>query len=186
MGAHSFLPGSHLNPQDPSNLRGNYGPADYDVRHSFNANYVWEVPVKAGLRGHGSDYLVKGWQVSGTIFARTGFPYTVIDPLESGNLAPHNYFGTIYAVPVGALSSGTSCGKGAASPLAPNPCQPPQTLANGSSNPDAHFVQAGCETGFNVGNLPGLQVPVTVPLCLSLRDAIGSVDQTTSTPTSPS
>ena len=27
---------------------------------------------------------MKGWQVSGTIFARTGFPYTVFDYYESG------------------------------------------------------------------------------------------------------
>ena len=40
-----------LSPQDPNHLRENYGPADYDVRHSFNASYVWEVPVKAILRG---------------------------------------------------------------------------------------------------------------------------------------
>ena len=56
------------------------------MRHSFNANYVWELPVKTALRGHGPDYLVKGWQVSGTVFARTGFPYTVIDIAESFNL----------------------------------------------------------------------------------------------------
>jgi hypothetical protein len=78
-GLFSFTFGSSLNPQDPNNLHGAYGSADYDVRHSLNANYVWEVPVKAALRGRGSDYLVKGWQVSGTIFARTGFPYTVFD-----------------------------------------------------------------------------------------------------------
>jgi len=152
-----------LSAQDPNNLRGNYGPADYDVRHSFNANYVWELPVKAVLRGRGPESLVKGWQVSGTIFAHTGFPYTVIDPLESGNLAPQNYFGTIYAVPVGVLNSGTSCGKGAAIPLAPNPCQPLQTLANGNFNTTAHFVQASCETGFNVGNLPGSSDPCGGP-----------------------
>jgi hypothetical protein len=155
-GLFTFTFGSSLNPQDPNNLRGAYGPADYDVRHSFNASYVWEVPVKAVLRGHGSGYLVKGWQVSGTIFARTGFPYTVFDFLESGNLAPKNYFGVIYAVPVGAFGSANSCGEGAAIALAPNPCQPPQVLPNGNPNPSAHFVQVGCETGFNTGNLPGV------------------------------
>ena len=148
-----------LSAQDPSNLRGNYGPADYDIRHSFNGSYMWEVPVKEALRGHGSDYLVKGWQVSGTIFARSGFPYTVIDPLESGNLVPKNYFGLLYAVPVGPLGSGPSCGKGAAIPLAAQPCQPPQVLQGGSPNRNAHFVQTGCETGFNAGNLPGPSGP---------------------------
>jgi len=57
------------------------------VRHSFNANYVWEIPVKASLRGHGPDSLVKGWQVSGTIFDRTGVPYTVFNFQKSGELA---------------------------------------------------------------------------------------------------
>jgi hypothetical protein len=158
-GLFSFTFGSASNPQDPNNLRGAYGPAEYDVRHSFNASYVWEVPVKAALGGHGPDSLVKGWQISGTIFARTGFPYTVFDFDKSGRLAPNNYFGAIYAVAVGAGMSGNSCGKGAAFPLAPHPCQPPQVLADGSTpNPSAHFVQAGCETGFNTGNLgpPGI------------------------------
>jgi hypothetical protein len=151
-------------PQDPNNLRGGYGSADYDVRHSFNANYVWELPVKAALRGHGSDYLVTGWQVSGTIFARTGFPYTVFDSTMSSTLAKNNYFGLLYAVPVGISISETSCGGRAATPLAPNPCQPPQVLANGNPNPNAAFVQANCETGFNSGHLPGPQGPCNGPI----------------------
>jgi Carboxypeptidase regulatory-like domain/TonB dependent receptor len=157
-GLFSFTSGSASSPQDPNNLRGAYGPAEYDVRHSFNASYVWEVPIKAALGGHGPDSLVNGWQISGTIFARTGFPYTVFDFNESASLAPNNYFGAIYAVPVHPIpSSGSSCGEGAAFPLAPNPCQPPQVFFNGDGtatpNPNAHFVQSGCETGFNVGTL---------------------------------
>jgi len=149
-----FTSGSSLFPQDPNNFRGSYGSAEYDVRHSFNANYVWEVPVRAALRGHGPDYLVKGWQISGTIFARTGFPYTVMDNEEGFNLNANNFFGPIYAVPVGLLPSGTPCGEGAAIPLAPHPCLPPQVV-NGNPNPNALFVQTGCETGFNTGKLPG-------------------------------
>ena len=152
-GLFSFTFGSSLSPQDPNNQRGSYGPAEYDVRHSINANYVWELPVKAAFGGHGSDYLVKGWQVSGTIFARTGFPYTVFDNAESGALAQNDYFGSIHAVPVGPLPPGSPCGEGAAIPLAPHPCLPPQVLDNGDPNPDALFVQAGCETGFNAGRL---------------------------------
>jgi hypothetical protein len=150
--------------QDPNNLRGAYGPAEYDVRHSLNASYVWELPMKAALRGHGPDSLVKGWQVSGTIFARTAFPYTVIDFANSGNLATKNSFGGIYSVPVGPLGSGPSCGEAAAIPLAPHPCQPPQVLADGSPNPSASFLQAGCETGFNTGHLPGPSGPCSGPL----------------------
>ncbi len=152
-----------LSPQDPNNLRGAYGSADYDVRHSFNASYVWELPLRQVFRGHGWNSLVNAWQVSGTIFARTGFPYTVFDPARSGNLTQNNYFGLLYAVPAGPIGSGPSCGKGAAVPLAPMPCQPPQVLANGNPNPNARFIQAGCETGFNGGNLPGSSGPCGGP-----------------------
>jgi hypothetical protein len=159
-----FTFGSSIFPQDPNHLRGSYGPAEYDMRHSFNANYVWELPLKATLRGHGSDYLVKGWQVSGTVFARTGFPYTVFDVAESGNLVANNYFGTIYAVPTGPLGPSGPCGKGAAIPTAPNPCLPPQLLADGMTpNPGALFLQSGCETGFNTGSMPGPSGPCSGP-----------------------
>ena len=152
-GLFTFTYGSSLYPQDPSNLRGSYGPAEYDSRHSINANYVWELPVKAAFGGHGSDYLVKGWQVSGTVFARTGFPYTVFDFQESSTLAQNNYFGSLYAVPVAPLPPNGACGEGAAIPLAAQPCLPPQVLASGNPNPDALFLQIGCETGFNTGHL---------------------------------
>jgi carboxypeptidase family protein len=159
-GYFSFTSASSLNPQDPNNLRGAYGPAEYDVRHSFNVNYVWELPVKAALGGHGPDSLVKGWQVSGAIFARTGFPYTVFDLEESGILQQNNYFGALYAVPVGPLGPQASCGEPAATPPGLHPCQPPQVLMDGiTPNPKANFVQAGCETGFNTGNLPGPSGP---------------------------
>jgi len=154
-----FTYGSSPTPQDPHNLRGSYGPADYDVRHSFNASYVWELPLKTILRGHGSDYLVKGWQVSGTIFARTGFPYTVFDYAKSASLVTNNYYGAIYAVPVSNLGAGGSCGKAAAFTNPTNPCQPLQGLADGTPNPGARFIQSGCETGFNSGNLPGTTGP---------------------------
>jgi hypothetical protein len=154
-GLGQFAFGSSLFPQDANNLRGSYGPADYDVRHSFNANYVWEVPIKKALRGHGSDNIVNGWQISGTIFARTGLPYTVID-YSDGTLI-QNFFGVIYSVPVAPLGPAGPCGKDAVIPASPVPCLPPQVQFNpdGSTtpNPGALFVQAGCETGFNTGTL---------------------------------
>jgi hypothetical protein len=154
-GLGQFAFGSALFPQDGSNLRGSYGAADYDVRHSINANYVWEVPVKETLRSHGPQWLTKGWQISGTVFARTGFPYTALDVAESGNLTRDNVLNPIYSVPVAPLGSAGPCGKGAAIPASPTPCLPPQVLAGGEPNPGALFVQSGCETGFNAGNLPG-------------------------------
>jgi hypothetical protein len=165
LNAGAFTSGSWLSPQDPHNLRGGYGPADYDVRHSFNANYVWEVPVKEALRGHGSNYLVNGWQLSGTIFARTGFPYTVFDVSEAGSLIKNNLLGPIYSVPVAPLGPGGSCGRGAVIPTSSVPCQPAQvSFFDGSPSPGALFLQTGCETGFNTGNLPGAEGPCSGPL----------------------
>ena len=184
-----FTFGSASSPQDPSNLRGAYGPAEYDIRHSLNASYVWEVPVKTALGGHGPDSLVKGWQISGTIFARTGFPETMFDFAESQNLHQKNYFGLLYAVPVGLLGSEQSCGEGAASPLAPHPCQPSQVSVNGNEttpNTNAHFVQSGCETGFNVATLPSALGPCGGRTVAFAKAAINSAGQATSTPTSPS
>jgi len=168
-GLGQFAFGSSLFPQDANNLRGSYGPADYDVRHCFNADYVWEVPLKKALRGHGPDNLVKGWQISGTIFARTGLPYTVIDNSESTSI--RNFLGVVYSVPVAPLVPAGPCGKGAVIPASPVPCLPSQTLgSNGSPNPGALFLQSGCETGFNTGNLPGPNGPCSGP---SVRFAQG-------------
>jgi hypothetical protein len=142
-GGVSFFSGADsIFPQDANNLRGSYGAAEYDARHSLTGNYVWQVPLKEALSGHGPDSLVKGWQVSGTILARTGNPYTALDGAGAGNLSGNNFFGPIYSVPVAPLGPAGPCGKGAAVPASPVLCQQA-----------AHFVQSGCETGFNAGHL---------------------------------
>jgi hypothetical protein len=75
------------NPQDPNNLRKyNYGNSDYDVRHNFSLNYVWTTPREQGWLGALTD-----WTVSGTIFARSGLPLTVIDSNATGILNGFNY-----------------------------------------------------------------------------------------------
>ena len=158
-GIGQFAFGSSLFPQDGNDLRGSYGPADYDVRHSLNANYVWEIPFKAALHARGPEWIVSGWQVSGTVLARTGFPYTAVDFGESGFLAQDNVYGPIYSVPAARLASSGPCGKGAAVPASPVPCLPAQVDANGAPSPGALFIQSGCETGFNTGTLPGPSGP---------------------------
>jgi len=125
-------------PQNPNNIRGNYGPEDYDVRHNFTANYVWEVPVRRALRGHGSAALVEGWQVSGTIFARSGLPFTVVDSATTSTLTAQGY-GSIL-VPEFLGGPTPNCGALAANPNNPTPC-----LST------SQFVKPGSETGFTSG-----------------------------------
>jgi hypothetical protein len=152
-GVNVFTTADSIYPQDARNLRGSYGSAEYDSRHSLTGNFVWEVPFKEAFRGHGPDSLVKGWQVSGTIFARTGNPYTALDAVGASNLATHNFFGPIYSVPVAPLGPAGPCGKGAAWPAATVPCLPAQFLSDNSPARGALFLQVGCETGFNAGHL---------------------------------
>ena len=158
-----FTTGGSIFPQDANHLRGSYGAAEYDARHSVTGNFVWEVPFKEVLSGRGPDSLLKGRQVSGTILARTGNPYTVFDFAKAADLNNNNFYGPIYSVPVAPLGRAGPCGKGAAIPAAPLPCLPPQVLfnANGTTtpNPGALFVQTKCETGFNTGTLPGSSGP---------------------------
>jgi Carboxypeptidase regulatory-like domain len=153
-GVWSFTQAGSLSSQDPSNLRDAYGPAEYDVRHSMNANYVWELPLKSLVRGHGPGALINGWQLSGTFFARTGFPYTVFDMGLSGSLRQNNYFGSIYAVPVAPLPQNSACGEDSAFIRNIHPCLPPQYQNGGAPNSNALFVQSTCETDFNSGHLP--------------------------------
>jgi len=85
---------SVLSPQDPFNLRRyNYGNADYDTRHYFSANYVWQIPRFWGPRAVFGD-----WEVSGTIFARSGLPFTVVDGDATATLAANNFGGALNGI----------------------------------------------------------------------------------------
>jgi hypothetical protein len=162
-----FTTGGSIYPQDANNLRGSYGPAEYDARHSVTGNFVWGLPFKDVLHGRGPDSLLKGWQISGTILARTGNPYTVFDFTKAASLNNNNIYGPIYSVPAAPLGRAGACGKGAAIPASPVPCLPAQVLFNPDGtttpNPGALFLQTGCETGFNTGTLPGKNDPCGGP-----------------------
>ena len=72
-----------ISPFSPSGL--NYSNSDYDVRHSLNASYVWDLPVK--FQNHALNAVAGGWTVSGTFFYRSGLPFSVTDGTTMGNLA---------------------------------------------------------------------------------------------------
>src|SRR6266404_1417867 len=55
------------------------GPSDFDLRHLFNANYIYELPFGRGKAIGGDvnkwvDTLLGGWTLSGIISARSGLP----------------------------------------------------------------------------------------------------------------
>ncbi len=67
---------------DINNRDLNYAWSDFDRRHVFNLQYVWELPFGRGSR-YGSDvplaldWLVGGWQLSGLVNYSSGRPFTV-------------------------------------------------------------------------------------------------------------
>ena len=67
----------------PGMLSRQYGNCDYDIRHNFNASYVYELPmhVRNALLGK----FVNGWQLSGTLFYHGGVPFSVLSAPYSAN-----------------------------------------------------------------------------------------------------
>lgn len=76
---------------DPFNLRDNYASADYDARHQLSASYIYELPFRS--QNHFVNLAVGGWELSGTMFWRTGFPFSFLDGATVGSLVGNNLGG---------------------------------------------------------------------------------------------
>jgi hypothetical protein len=131
---------SFLGQIDPNSLRHlNYGNADYDVRHNLSANYVWELPFKTsnGLMNR----VISGWAISGTVFWRSGYPYTVNDGAAvAGAIAGLKNETSLTILPDFLGGSTPSC-------LTPGPLSSPTQCLSSSQ-----FTGVGAETNF--GNIP--------------------------------
>ena len=77
-----FSAGGILSPL-PGDLRRDYGPCDYDIRHNLNGQYVYVLPIK--VNNHALGYALNGWQVSGTVFWHSGVPFSVLSTPYSAN-----------------------------------------------------------------------------------------------------
>ncbi|HEY1578863.1 MAG TPA: carboxypeptidase-like regulatory domain-containing protein [Terracidiphilus sp.] len=69
-----------------------YGPSDYDVRHQFNTNFVWDVPTGRGKRffsssGRLTNELLGGWETTGIVRWTSGFPFE----MNNGAYYPTNW-----------------------------------------------------------------------------------------------
>jgi len=64
--------------EDPTNLRLEHGPADFDIRHQFAASVVWQLNYY-----HGQNFLeralLNGWAVSSIINVHSGLPFTILN-----------------------------------------------------------------------------------------------------------
>lgn len=69
----------------------NYAWSDFDRRHVFQGTYVWELPFGKGKwlspDNNVLDYIVGGWQFSGTMIWMSGRPFTVYSGFNTfGNI----------------------------------------------------------------------------------------------------
>jgi Carboxypeptidase regulatory-like domain/TonB-dependent Receptor Plug Domain len=84
----------------PAGIGANYASADYDARHQISGSYIYELPFKSS--NHLKNMLIGGWQVSGTLFWRAGFPFSAFDGATLGGLVSNNLspsFNTILLQP---------------------------------------------------------------------------------------
>ncbi|MGC2637849.1 MAG: carboxypeptidase regulatory-like domain-containing protein [Acidobacteriaceae bacterium] len=99
-----------VNPVDPFNVSlYNYGNADYDVRHNMNGNYLIHAPYWGGPK-----LLTDNWQMAGTIFWHSGFPFSVTNDAQAGGLEGVNDFGPVFADIRKGTTPQMKCGKAAA------------------------------------------------------------------------
>ena len=66
----------------------NYTWSDFDRRHVFQGTYVYELPFGKGRKfassiSRGLDYVIGGWQLSGTTLLTSGRPFTVYSGLAT-------------------------------------------------------------------------------------------------------
>ena len=123
--------------QNPHNVRGNYGPADYDVRHYVSATFVLTDMFRHAGMKWGPNRVFGGWTLSSNWFWRTGLPFSIIDTSAANALLGFNYTGVIFASPVAQVPG--SCGASAVN----TPCLSPSMFAPAANGSPTGFGAIG-------------------------------------------
>lgn len=117
--------GLFFNGNNALDLRGNYGPSDFDRTHVLTINYLYQIPKFASFHG-AMDKLLNGWGIGGILTFQSGQPYSVID----------------FSGAVGSLFYGTNdLITNPIVPLAPGFTPQSAVNSNGSLNPNAFAPQ---------------------------------------------
>ena len=83
---------SILTQVNPFNLHSQYASGDNDARHLVSGSYVYQLPFKS--EQHLLNAAIGGWTISGTMFYRSGFPFSIIDGGATASLVGNNLGGT--------------------------------------------------------------------------------------------
>lgn len=72
-------------PQQDNDPAADYGPAPWNQPNTFHGNFVYSPPFDhwAGLKGHGGQMLLGGWQFSSVLTAGSGSPINISNPNSS-------------------------------------------------------------------------------------------------------
>jgi len=116
---------------DPHNINKNYGNSDYDFRHYISANFYYALPFKAENKA--LNILVNGWNTGGTIFFRTGQPFTVYNSdINAGDFGNRTYLTRVIADYLG----GSRTCSGPAGAGGSGNCLPTATFADPTTQSD--------------------------------------------------
>jgi hypothetical protein len=132
--------------QDPTNLRGNRASSEFDTRHRFVFDHVYELPFTNHFQGAARKFL-HGWAVSGIFSFQTGLPATILSGSRGGLTADQALLGnvlnlqSVYAngdprqlhpAPQGSPAAAlipAPCARGVGTQAIPNPTPPPATIS---------------------------------------------------------
>ena len=96
---------------DQNDVAAQRGPSDFDRRHRFVLNYIWQLPEPAAHHRHSLDKLAEGWAFSGVVTLQSGLPFSILDSAAGTLFGPATYFTTGSLVPGATLEDAIRSGR---------------------------------------------------------------------------
>jgi len=159
-----YAVGSAFNGRDYKSF--NFSPSDFDQRHVFTVNYIWDIPFFRKSDNSILKAMFGGWQLSGTTSYATGKPKDIGVSFSSTtiNVSPNQ------TCPSGAIR-GAMITTGANSGLFP--CVPITDFTGGSMNANAIV---GCDPTHGVQGTDATGTPLFVnAACFSRPTRLGDI-----------
>ena len=122
--------------RDPNDRNLDYGPSDYDLRHSLSVSYTWQLPFVARAN-RWTKFAFGGWTWGGTLRAVSGYPLTITGPAGFDDFSAESAWANYVGGPI--YGNHSSRASQAASWLNPNAFCP------------ANATGAGCTVDPTVG-----------------------------------
>ncbi|RXS94871.1 hypothetical protein ESZ00_09500 [Silvibacterium dinghuense] len=146
-------------PQNPHNLRGDYGAPDFDRRHVFTSVWAYQLPFFLHSDSIFRREVLSGWGTSGLAVAESGFALNPAVSVSDVGLATHpNLVGPANSTGSGKPGTGTTF-------INPNAFQSPAFGYFGNASPGV--VRGPKDVTFNVA--ADKNFPITEKVIAKLR-----------------